>query len=509
VANRPIRKLLIANRGEIAVRVARACEELGIASVAVASDADLRALHARVAGEVVALGPAPARESYLRGDLLIAIARERGCDAIHPGYGFLAQNASFARDVERAGLVFVGPPADAIQLMGDKISARRAMSAAGVPVVPGFEGSGEEDEATLRREAERLGYPVVVKATAGGGGRGMRVVRSSEEIEEAVRSARREAEKAFGDGRLLLERHIEEARHVEVQVLADMQGNCVHLFERDCSIQRRFQKVLEEAPSPFVDVELRTRMGETAVAAARACGYANAGTVEFLVGRDRSYHFLEMNTRIQVEHPVTELLTGLDLVRAQIRIAAGEPLGLSQEAITPRGHAMECRVNAEDPAHDFSPCSGKVLLASFAAGPGVRVDPGVESGDVVTPYYDSLLAKVIVHAEDRAAAIRRMEVALGRTAILGVATNLPFLRSVLSHPIFRAGGATTAFVSRELGGWRPLGGAIPDEAFVAMAIGEAIEPKTRNRADRSGSATDGAAAGGAWSRLDGFRPGSG
>ncbi len=526
-AGRPIRKLLIANRGEVAVRIARASEELGIATVGVASEADQGALHARVVDELVAIGPAPARESYLRGDRLVEVARERGCDAVHPGYGFLSQSAAFAEAVLAAGLVFVGPPPAAMRLMGDKLAARRTMAAAGVPVVPGFEGDGTETAADLAQAAERLGLPVLVKAAAGGGGKGMRIVRAARELEEAVESARREAEKAFGDGRLYLERLLEDVHHVEVQVLADRRGGCVHLFERECSVQRRYQKLVVESPSPLLrgaaGAALRAQMGEAAVAAARACGYVSAGTVEFLVpplplppgeGRgEGAFYFLEMNTRLQVEHPVTELVTGVDLVRAQLRVAAGEPLPFSQADLgpAPRGHAIECRVNAEDPAAGFAPSTGRALVASFPSGPGIRVDAGVEPGDEVTMHYDPLLAKVIVHAEDRAAAIARMDRALARTAVLGVATNVPYLRAVLAHPLFRAGDATTAFVERELDGREPPVEAVPDEALVAMALAEVLAADRRGNGGGAGapSAAGGDDRGGPWARADAFRVGGG
>jgi acetyl-CoA carboxylase biotin carboxylase subunit len=493
--SRPIRKLLIANRGEVAVRVARACDELGIATVGVASEADVCALHARTVGEVVAIGPAPARESYLCADRLVRIARERGCDAVHPGWGFLSQNAEFAAAVEKAGLVWIGPPPEAMRLMGDKTAARRAMAAAGVPIVPGSESE---------RDAERVGFPLLVKAAAGGGGKGMRIVREPGELAEAIESARREAERAFGEGRLFVERYVEDARHIEIQVLADAHGACVHLFERECSIQRRYQKIIEESPSPFLDPELRRRMGEAAVAAARACGYRNAGTVEFLVGRDRSFFFLEMNTRLQVEHPVTEAVTGIDLVQAQIRIARGEPLPWAQEDLAQRGHAIECRLNAEDPAADFAPVAGRVLLAAFPSGPGVRVDAGIETGDEVPIHYDPMIAKLIVCAEDRPAAIRRMERALARTAVLGPATNLPFLRAVLAHPAFREGEATTAFVGRDLAGWRPAVRPAGDEALIAAALAELLAAK--ERAPTGGPAVDGDLWS-PWARADGFRIG--
>jgi acetyl-CoA carboxylase biotin carboxylase subunit len=499
VKPRPIRRLLIANRGEIAVRIARACEELGITSIAAASEADAEARHVRAADEKVIIGgPAP-RDSYLRGDLLLQAAKERDCDAVHPGYGFLAENAAFAEQVAEAGLTFVGPPAHAIRLLGDKIAARATFGGAGLPVLPGYAGSGGEDAAAMSREADRVGYPLLVKSAGGGGGRGMRVVREPGELAGAILEARREAASAFGDDRLFLERYFEEARHVEFQILADGAGACVHLFERDCSIQRRFQKLVEESPSPFLDPGLRARMGQAAIAAALASGYVNAGTVEFLVLPDRSFHVLEVNARLQVEHPVTEAVTGVDLVRAQIRIASGEPLPFGQADLGVRGHALECRVMAEDPAEGFRPAAGRILVAAFPDGPGVRVDAGVESGDAVPLYYDSLLAKIIVHAEDRAAAVARMERALSRTAILGVPTLLPYLRAVLAHPVFRAGAATTAFTTRELGGWRPAAPQSGEDALLAAAVSEFLA---------SESAPPGAgAAAGPWDRLDGFLPG--
>jgi acetyl-CoA carboxylase biotin carboxylase subunit len=503
-----MKKLLIANRGEIAVRVARAARELGIATVAVASEADRAALHARTADEVVEIGPAPARESYLRADRLIEVARERGCDAVHPGYGFLSQSAAFADAVARAGLVFVGPPAAAIRLMGDKTAARRTMAAAGVPIVPGDAGEGTLDPAALARAAAETGFPVLLKAAAGGGGKGMRIVRAAGELAAAAESARREAEKAFGDGRLFVEKWIEDARHVEIQVLADAHGACVHLFERECSVQRRYQKIVEESPSPALDAALRARMGEAAVAAARACGYVNAGTIEFLLGRDRSFYFLEMNTRLQVEHPVTELVTGVDIVEWQLRIAAGEPLGFGQADLVRRGHAIECRVNAEDPGADFAPSTGRVLLAAWPGGPGVRVDAGVETGDEVPIHYDPLIAKVIVHAETRTGAIRRMEEALARTAVLGISTNIGYLRAVLAHPVFREGEATTSFVTRELAAWRPPPAEPGDAALAAMAIAEVL---AADHAANGGAPVDAAAGDrtSPWARADGYRVGGG
>ncbi len=509
---RPIHRLLIANRGEIAVRIARACRNLGIVPVAVASEADRGAFHTRVAAETVFIGPAAPAESYLDIDRLVGAARERRCDAVHPGYGFLSQNSRFAEAVEGAGLIFVGPPPQAMRLMGDKIASRRAMAAAGVPVVPGYEGAGDESEEVFGDEAGRIGYPVLVKAAGGGGGRGMRVVHTPEELRPALDSARREALKAFGDPRLFLEKVVEDARHIEMQILADAHGRYVHLFERECSIQRRFQKMVEESPSPLVDAGLRAQMGDAAIAAAHACGYVNAGTVEFLIGRDRRFFFLEMNTRIQVEHGVTELVTGVDIVQAQIRIAAGEPLPLRQRDVRQEGHALECRVNAEDPSREFAPSSGRVLLACFPGGPGIRVDAGVETGDLVSPYYDSLIAKILVHAGERAAALATMDEALARTAVLGVETNVPYLRAILAHPAFRAGEATTEFTARELGGWRPAAGPVPDETLAVAALAEALGATSGSRAGAGAHAgaagDDDADAYSPWARADHFRPGA-
>jgi 3-methylcrotonyl-CoA carboxylase alpha subunit len=508
---RRIAKVLIANRGEIAVRIARACREVGVATVGVASEADAGAYHARVADEVASIGPAAPSESYLRGDRLIEIALSRGCDAIHPGYGFLSESARFAEDVVEAGLVFVGPPPRAMRLMGDKTAARETMMAAGVPVVPGYQGSGDESPEALVREAERVGFPLLIKAAAGGGGKGMRIVRSPAEAPEAIESARREARKAFGDGRLFLERYVEEAHHVEVQVLADRHGQTVHLFERECSLQRRYQKILEESPSPLLDAALREAITTTAVRAAEACGYVNAGTVELLVsGADRSFYFLEMNTRLQVEHPITELVTGIDLVQAQLAIAEGRALPFRQDELTQRGHAIECRLYAEDPANGFAPSTGRAYVVGFPTGPGVRVDAGLESGDVVALHYDPMIAKLIVHAESREAALRRMAVALDRTSVLGVRTNLAFLRALLAQPAVRDGSATTTFVERTMSEWMPRADTpseegLGDEALAALAVAEALALGELGRGAEEG-AGDGDRHS-PWDRRDGYRLG--
>jgi acetyl-CoA carboxylase biotin carboxylase subunit len=446
-----IRRLLIANRGEIAVRVIRACRELGISTVAVYSKADAEARHVREADITVAIGPAPARESYLNIDRIIAAARETEADAVHPGYGFLSERAPFARACEKAGLVFVGPPASALEKMGSKIGARQLMQAAQVPVVPG-EAPRDQSNTTLAEAAARVGYPTLVKPSAGGGGIGMKVARSAAELPDALSAARREAKASFGDDTLYLERLIERPRHVEMQVFADAHGNTMHLFERECSAQRRHQKTIEESPCTALTGAVRERMGAAAVAAARAVGYRNAGTCEFLLegsGDDARFYFLEMNTRLQVEHPVTEAVVGVDLVHAQLRVAAGEPLPFSQGAISQRGHAIECRIYAEDPAQDFLPQAGTILLYHEPRGPGIRIDSGVGQGSVVSVHYDPLLAKLIVSAETRDAARRRAIVALRDYAILGIRTNIAFLLQLLEHPDFEIASIDTGFLDRE------------------------------------------------------------
>jgi len=498
-------KILIANRGEIAVRIIRACQEMGIATVAVYSDADQCSLHATLADEAVHIGPSPPGESYLRGDRILDVARDLGCDAIHPGYGFLSENADFVEMTTAAGITFIGPGAHAMRVMGSKTSARRAMEEAGVPVVPGYQASDADDD--LLRAAQEIGFPLLVKASAGGGGKGMRVVTAADELANALASARREAMNAFGNDRVYLEKLIQRPRHIEFQVLADQQGNVVHLFERDCSIQRRHQKIVEETPSPLLDDDLRRRMGEAAVAAVRAVDYVNAGTVEFLVDDAREFHFLEMNTRLQVEHPITELVTGVDLVKAQIRIAAGEPLPFSQADLSQRGHAIECRIYAEDPAHDFLPAIGAVLQAVEPVGPGVRVDAGVSSGDEVTLHYDPMIAKLVVLGENRDDAIQRMDWALSHYVILGdLITNIPFLRDVLGHPRFAAGDATTDFVDAHFAGWQADADQPPDLALVAAALSEVMSGAAMQTS--AGDQSDGDLFS-PWQAMSGFRVGQG
>jgi acetyl-CoA carboxylase biotin carboxylase subunit len=437
------RKILIANRGEIAIRILRACHSLGIRTVAVYSDADRTALHVRYADEAYRIGPAPAQDSYLYIDRILDVTRQSGAEAVHPGYGFLAENSEFAQACAEAGLTFVGPPASAIAAMGDKIMARRLMEQAGVPVIPGTESGLSDSE--MWGQAESIGYPLFVKAAAGGGGKGMRLVHTPHGLKESLGAARREAQKAFGDDRVYLERAIEGARHVEIQVLADSFGSVIHLGERECSIQRRHQKLIEEAPSPAVDEALRQQMGRVAVQAAAAVGYVNAGTVEFLLAADHSYYFLEMNTRLQVEHPVTEAVTGIDIVAEQLRIAAGEPLGLEQSRIQVRGWAIECRITAEDPFNDFLPASGRIIRLSQPSGPGIRVDGGIYEGFESSLFYDSLLQKVIVWGSSRAEAMQRMRQALRELRIIGLQTSTPFHEWVMTNERFLEGSYSTSF----------------------------------------------------------------
>lgn len=443
------RKVLIANRGEIALRIIRACKELGIKTVVVYSEADRESLPVRLADEAFCIGPAPATKSYLNIANIISVAEVAGAEAIHPGYGFLAENASFAEICLSCGLTFIGPPVEAIEKMGAKATARKTVAAAGVPVVPGSE-EVIRDPAEAVALAKEIGYPVLIKASAGGGGRGMRVVHGPAELERALKSAQAEAEAAFGNQEVYLEKYVEEPRHIEFQILGDKHGNIVYLGERDCSIQRRNQKLLEEAPSVALTPALRKKMGEAAVKAARAVGYYSAGTVEFLLDKHNNFYFIEMNTRIQVEHPVTEMVTGRDLVKEQIRIAAGEPLGFRQADIRIEGWAIECRINAEDPARNFTPCPGKITAYLPPGGPGVRVDSAVYPGYVIPPYYDSLIAKLITWGRNREEAIARMERALEEFVIEGVPTTIPFHRRVLQNAFFRRGEVYTNFVQRRI-----------------------------------------------------------
>ncbi len=445
-------KVLVANRGEIAVRILRACKDIGLKTVAVYSDADRNALHVRYAREAYNIGPAPARDSYLVIQKIIDVAKKSGAQAIHPGYGFLAERAEFATACEEAGITFIGPSPDAITKMGDKITARGIMQAAGVPVVPGTNSEVDLTDEELVHEANtNVGYPLLVKAAAGGGGKGMRAVHSPDEIEGAIASAKAEALSSFGDGRVYLEKLVTGARHIEIQVLADTMGNTIHLGERECSIQRRHQKLLEECPSPFIgtDETLRQAMGAVAVKAAKAVNYVGAGTIEFLVDEDKNFYFLEMNTRLQVEHPVTEIVTGVDIVREQLRVARGKRLRLLQEDVKMNGWAIECRINAEDPFQKFMPSIGKVSSVVVPTGPGVRIDTAVYPGYEITPYYDSMISKLICSGETRAEAILRMRRALEEYRILGVKTTIPFHQQLLDSHRFIAGKFNTQFVDNE------------------------------------------------------------
>ena len=460
-------KILVANRGEIACRVIRSARAEGYRTVAVYSDADAGALHVQQADEALCIGPPPVRDSYLSIDAVLRAAATSGADAIHPGYGFLSENAAFARAVQAAGLLFIGPDPHAIEQMGNKAAAKRLMLAAGVPCVPGYQGA-EQSDATLIARAQEIGLPIMVKAAAGGGGRGMRLVTDMAELPAALATARSEAANAFGSDELILERAVVEPRHVEVQVFADRHGNVIHLGERDCSIQRRHQKVFEEAPSPAVDAALRERMGAAAVAAARAVDYVGAGTVEFLLDREGRFYFLEMNTRLQVEHPVTECLTGQDLVAWQLAVARGEPLPLTQAQVPMQGHAIEVRLYAEDPQADFLPQSGDVALWRPPAGPGIRVDHGLASGQTISPFYDPMIAKIIAHGATRDEARRRLLGALRATRVLGLPTNLGFLTAAAEHAEFAAGAATTAFIGRHFGPLQ-LQARAADSRVVAVA----------------------------------------
>ena len=443
------RKILVANRGEIAVRVIRACREMGIQTVAIYSDADRGALHVRMADEAYPIGPSPSRESYLVIEKIIDVAKRAKADALHPGYGFLAENVAFARACENAGITFIGPSPESIALMGSKVESRRAVAKYGVEMVPGTLDPIASDE-EARKIASLVGYPIMLKASAGGGGKGLRSVQSEDELESALRNTRSEALSAFGDAAIYIEKFVDRPRHVEIQVMADRQGNAVYVGERECTIQRRHQKVIEECPSPIMDADLRRRMGEAALKVVRAAGYYNAGTVEFLVDPNRGFYFLEMNTRLQVEHPVTEMVTGLDLVQWQIRIAAGENLGLRQEDVVMRGAAVECRVYAEDPSNNFFPSPGKIATLRTPAGPGIRDDGGVYQGWTVPIDYDPLISKLVAWGATRDEAIGRMKRALGEYHIEGIKTNISFFLEVLDHPDFRKGVFDTSFIDRWL-----------------------------------------------------------
>ena len=440
-------KILIANRGEIAIRVMRACRELGIRSVAVYSEADRQSLHVRYADEAYCIGPGPSNQSYLLGDRIIEVCRQTGAEAVHPGYGFLSENAGFARALREAGIVLIGPDPEAMEIMGSKIGAKQAVEKFGVPLVPGI-NEAIRDAASAREVAKKIGFPVLVKASAGGGGKGMRIVEREEDFESELQRAQSEALSAFGDDAVFIEKYVSAPRHIEFQVMADRHGNICHLFERECSIQRRHQKLVEEAPSPVMTPELRQRMGDAAVNVARACNYTGAGTVEFLVSGTGEFYFLEMNTRLQVEHPVTEMITGVDLVKEQIRVAAGLPLSFSQESLRINGHAIELRVCAEDPANGFLPDIGRITEYSIPKGPGIRVDDAMEAGLDIPVFYDNMIAKLIVWAGSREEAMDRMQRAIAEYRLKGIASTLPFGRFVMAHQAFREGNFDTAFIDR-------------------------------------------------------------
>ena len=495
------KKILIANRGEIASRVARTCQEMGIATVAVYSEADLSSPHLHTADEAVCIGPAQASESYLNVEAILAAAQQTGAEAIHPGYGFLSENAAFAQSVQTAGLTFIGPSAESLSSVGNKIFARQTVSKLGVPVIPALE-EPSTDPAVLREQVKALGYPLLIKAAAGGGGKGMRIVRKEDDLIDAVAAAQREAVAAFAEGTVYIERYLEEPHHVEVQLLGDHHGTLVHLGERECSIQRRYQKILEETPSPNISEPLRSEMTQAALSVARAAGYYNAGTVEFIVDNQGHFYFLEVNARLQVEHPISEWVTGLDLVREQIRIAAGEPLGFSQDDVHNQGHAFECRLYAEDPAKGFLPAPGKVLAWNAPTGPGVRVDAGVELQTEVSVYYDPLIAKLSTWGQDREQARRRMEAALRQCVVLGPTTNGPFLLDLLSHPAFIAGQTHTGFLSQHFPDWHSHTEHLP-LAALAAALGQTH----RSQSAQTGAAADRTSALTPWNQLGGWRGG--
>ncbi|MEN5392916.1 acetyl/propionyl/methylcrotonyl-CoA carboxylase subunit alpha [Stenotrophomonas sp. TWI377] len=493
-------KILIANRGEIACRVIATCQRLGIATVAVYSDADRNARHVRLADEAIAIGPAPARESYLRGDAILAAARRTGAQAIHPGYGFLSENAGFAQACAEAGIVFIGPSAAAIRAMGDKSAAKALMQQAGVPLTPGYHGDEQIPE-FLRKQADSIGYPVLIKASAGGGGKGMRRVDDSATFTEALASCQREAQSAFGNAHVLVEKYVERPRHIEIQVFGDSHGNVVYLFERDCSVQRRHQKVLEEAPAPGMTPERRAAMGKAAVDAARAVNYVGAGTVEFIAGPDGDFYFMEMNTRLQVEHPVTECITGTDLVEWQLRVASGEPLPLQQDQLQIRGHALEARLYAEDADRGFLPSTGTLRHLRLPANTAhVRVDAGVEQGDAITPFYDPMIAKLIVWDVDRDAALRRMQQALAECEVVGVTTNAAFLRRLVMTDSFTQAKLDTALIEREQAALAPNDGD-SDPALLALAAIAGVATSEAARRDARDPHSP-------WQAQDGWRLGA-
>jgi len=505
-------KLLIANRGEIAVRICRAAQELGLRTVAVYSEVDRESLHVRMAEEAYELGPPEPLQSYLDQDRLLDIARVSGADAVHPGYGFLSENAGFAAACIDAGLIFVGPSPDAIRRMGSKIASKAIATQAEVPVIPGFSAGDGEHETFFRQhapgEAARIGYPILVKASAGGGGKGMRIVEAPGDLQAALEAGAREAQQAFGDATLMLEKYLTQPRHVEIQVLGDQHGHLVHLYERECSVQRRHQKIIEESPSPAVTPDIREQMAAAALRLAGAVNYTGAGTVEFMLGPDGQFYFLEMNTRLQVEHPITELVTGIDLVHQQLRIARGEPIAFGQSDILQRGHAIECRLYAEDPARGFLPATGKIAVLREPSGPGRRIDSGIMVNAAVTPYYDPILCKLVSYGYDRHEAILRMQSLLREYTLLGVTTNRQFLLDILASKPFAAGDTDTSFIDRHFPDWQP-DASISAEIRALAAVGEMLYRSGHFAA--SATAADAVAEGppSPWQRRDGWRIGGG
>jgi acetyl-CoA carboxylase biotin carboxylase subunit len=474
--NNLFKKVLIANRGEIAVRIIKACQEMGIKTVAIYSDVDKNAIHVQLADETVNLGDPTPSESYLNIQKIIKIAKDTGSEAIHPGYGFLAENPDFAQSCKDIGIKFIGPSSKVISLMGDKIAAKTTMEKAGVPVIPGYHGLKQDNE-TLIKEGRKIGFPLLVKATAGGGGKGMRIVHSENLLEQSIESAKRESKSAFGDDSVFLEKYLDKPRHIEFQILADEYGNVIHLFERECSVQRRHQKIIEETPSPVMTTELRDKMGKAAVAAAEAVGYTNAGTVEFMVDEKLNFYFMEMNTRLQVEHPITEATTGIDLAKWQLRIASKEKLTLKQKDITQRGHAIECRIYAEDPSNGFLPSTGTLSKVEPPKGPNIRDDTGIYSGIKITPYYDPLLSKLVVYAENRNECLNKMIWAISRYIVLGVTTNITFLNEVLKHEEFRKGNITTHFIDEHFKDWTITKDGLPIDALISLAVYDSLHSK--------------------------------
>jgi len=471
-------KVLVANRGEIAVRIIKACQELDIRTVAIYSDVDKDAPHVQIADDSVALGDPTPVESYLNIPKIIKIAKELNVDGIHPGYGFLAENPDFAKSCEDISIKFIGPSPEVISLMGDKIAAKKTMEKANVPVIPGYHGHKQDDK-TLIKEGKKIGFPLLVKATAGGGGKGMRIVHSEDTLKESIEGAKREAKSSFGNDTVFLEKYLEKPRHIEFQILGDEHGNIIHLYERECSIQRRHQKIIEETPSPIMTNELREKMGKAAVLAAKAVSYTNAGTVEFMVDGNNNFYFMEMNTRLQVEHPITEMTTGIDLAKWQLKIASGQKLNLKQKDIIQRGHAIECRIYAEDPENGFLPSIGKLEKVDIPTGPNIRNDSGIISGMQISPYYDPMLSKIITYSENRKENINKMIWTLSKYAVMGVTTNISFLKKVLEHEEFKNGNITTHFIDNYFKDWTVTKKGLPIDAIIALAVYDSLHKKSK------------------------------